>query len=55
MDTIEPEAQAQASFRSQRALNILRKATGIAVQSVARPLSYIVFHNGVAPAKLCNP
>ncbi|MGC8600767.1 MAG: zinc ribbon domain-containing protein, partial [Nitrososphaeria archaeon] len=33
------------------ALNILRKATGIVVQAAARPLSYLVFHNGVAPAK----
>ncbi len=33
------------------ALNILKKATGLIVQGVARPLSYLVFHNGVAPAK----
>ncbi|MGC9208688.1 MAG: zinc ribbon domain-containing protein, partial [Nitrososphaeria archaeon] len=33
------------------ALNILRKAAGLLVKSVARPLSYIVMHNGVAPAK----
>ncbi|MGC9145014.1 MAG: zinc ribbon domain-containing protein [Nitrososphaeria archaeon] len=33
------------------ALNILRKAAGIAVQSATRPLSYLVFHNGVAPVK----
>jgi len=33
------------------ALNILRKATGLIVQDVARPLSYIVLHNGVAPVK----
>ncbi|MGC9209584.1 MAG: RNA-guided endonuclease TnpB family protein, partial [Nitrososphaeria archaeon] len=33
------------------ALNILKKAAGIVVQGVARPLSYIVMHSGVAPAK----
>jgi len=33
------------------ALNILRKAAGIVVQNATRPLSYLVFHNGVAPAK----
>ncbi|MGC8600104.1 MAG: hypothetical protein ACP5LX_03475 [Nitrososphaeria archaeon] len=33
------------------ALNILRKAAGIAVQSAAGPLSYLVFHDEVAPAK----
>ncbi|MGC8599473.1 MAG: zinc ribbon domain-containing protein [Nitrososphaeria archaeon] len=33
------------------ALNILRKAAVVAVQSAAGPLSYLVFHNGVAPAK----
>ncbi|MGC9146080.1 MAG: zinc ribbon domain-containing protein, partial [Nitrososphaeria archaeon] len=33
------------------ALNILKKATGLIVQGAARPLSYLVFHNGVAPVK----
>jgi putative transposase len=33
------------------ALNILKKATGLIVKSIAKPLSYIVMHNGVAPVK----
>ncbi|MGC9209098.1 MAG: transposase, partial [Nitrososphaeria archaeon] len=33
------------------ALNILRKAAGLMVRSVARPLSYIVMHSGVSPTK----
>ena len=33
------------------ALNILKKAVGIAISTVKKPLSFIVGHNGVAPAK----
>jgi putative transposase len=33
------------------ALNILKKATCLIVKTIAKPLSYIVMHNGVAPAK----
>ncbi|MGC9208948.1 MAG: RNA-guided endonuclease InsQ/TnpB family protein [Nitrososphaeria archaeon] len=33
------------------ALNILRKAAGLIVKIIAKPLSYIVMHSGVAPAK----
>ncbi len=33
------------------ALNILKKATGLIVMSIAKPLSYIVLHSGVAPVK----
>ncbi|MGC9208589.1 MAG: transposase, partial [Nitrososphaeria archaeon] len=33
------------------ALNILRKAAGLSVKSTAKPLSYLAFHSGVAPAK----
>ncbi|MGC8569566.1 MAG: transposase, partial [Nitrososphaeria archaeon] len=33
------------------ALNILKKATGLMVRSTAKPLSYLVFHDGVAPVK----
>ncbi|MDP8023060.1 MAG: zinc ribbon domain-containing protein [Nitrososphaeria archaeon] len=33
------------------ALNILKKVTGLLVKSIAKPLSYIFLHNGVAPVK----
>ena len=33
------------------ALNILKKATGIVVSRVRKPLSFIVDHNRVAPVK----
>ena len=33
------------------ALNILKKATGITISTVKKPLSFIVGHNGVAPIK----
>ncbi|MGC9208839.1 MAG: zinc ribbon domain-containing protein, partial [Nitrososphaeria archaeon] len=33
------------------ALNILKKATNLMARSIAKPLSYLVFHSGVAPAK----
>ena len=33
------------------ALNILKKATGITISTVKKPLSFIVGHNGVAPVK----
>ncbi|MFP3313183.1 MAG: transposase [Thermocladium sp.] len=33
------------------ALNILKKATGIAISTIRRPLSFIVDHNRVAPIK----
>ena len=33
------------------ALNILKKAVGIAVSTVKKPLSFLVLHNGVAPVK----
>ncbi|MGC8569146.1 MAG: zinc ribbon domain-containing protein, partial [Nitrososphaeria archaeon] len=33
------------------ALNILKKAAGLSVKIIAKPLSYLVFHDGVAPAK----
>ena len=36
------------------ALNILKKAVGIAVSTVKKPLSFLVLHNGVAPVKGCN-
>ena len=36
------------------ALNILKKAVGIAVSTVKKPLSFMVLHNGVAPVKGCN-
>jgi len=37
------------------ALNILKKATGIVVSAVKKPLSFIVDHNLVAPVMGCNP
>jgi len=37
------------------ALNILKKATGIAISAIRRPLSFIVDHNRVAPIKGRNP
>jgi transposase, IS605 OrfB family, central region len=37
------------------ALNILRKATNLLITKMRRPLSFLVFHNGVAPVKGCNP
>ena len=36
------------------ALNILKKAVGIAISTVKKPLSFLVLHNGVAPIKGCN-
>jgi len=36
------------------ALNILKKAVGITISTVKKPLSFIVGHNGVAPVKGCN-
>jgi len=36
------------------ALNILKKAVGIAISTVKKPLSFLVLHNGVAPVKGCN-
>jgi transposase len=36
------------------ALNILKKAVGIAVSTVKKPSSFLVLHNGVAPIKGCN-
>jgi len=33
------------------ALNILKKATDLLVKSIANPLSYLVFHIGVAAVK----
>jgi len=37
------------------ALNILKKATGIAISAIRRPLSFIVDHNRVAPLMGRNP
>jgi len=37
------------------ALNILKKATGIVVSAVEKPLSFVVDHNTVAPVMGCNP
>ncbi|QPG49180.1 transposase [Saccharolobus solfataricus] len=37
------------------ALNILKKALGVIVNAVKKPLSFIVDHNRVAPIKGCNP
>jgi len=37
------------------ALNILKKATGMVIPTIKKPLSFIVEHSGVAPAKGCNP
>jgi len=36
------------------ALNILKKAIGTVVSTMRKPLSFLVLHNGVAPAKGCN-
>jgi len=36
------------------ALNILKKAVGIMVSTVRKPLSFLVLHNRVAPIKGCN-
>jgi len=36
------------------ALNILKKAVGIVVSTVKKPLSFLVLHNRVAPIKGCN-
>jgi len=36
------------------ALNILKKAVGITISTVKKPLSFLVLHNGVAPVKGCN-
>jgi len=36
------------------ALNILKKAVGVAISTVKKPLSFLVLHNGVAPVKGCN-
>jgi len=36
------------------ALNILKKAVGIAISTVKKPLSFLVLHNGVASVKGCN-
>jgi len=37
------------------ALNILKKATGIVVSAIKKPLSFVVDHNGVAPVMGRNP
>ena len=37
------------------ALNILKKATGIVISAIKRPLSFIVDHNRVAPLMGRNP
>ncbi|MFP3298263.1 MAG: transposase [Thermocladium sp.] len=37
------------------ALNILKKATGMAISAIKKPLSFIVDHNRVAPIKGRNP
>jgi len=37
------------------ALNILKKATGMVIPTIEKPLSFIVEHSGVAPARGCNP
>jgi len=37
------------------ALNILKKATGMVISTMKRPLSFIVDHSTVAPVKGCNP
>jgi len=37
------------------ALNILKKATGMVILTIKKPLSFIVDHNRVALAKGCNP
>jgi len=37
------------------ALNILKKATGVVISTIKKPLSFIVHHNLVAPVKGCNP
>jgi len=37
------------------ALNILKKATGMVISTVKKPLSFIVDHDIVAPVKVCNP
>ncbi|MFP3178851.1 MAG: hypothetical protein RXQ96_07770, partial [Thermocladium sp.] len=37
------------------ALNILKKATGITISAIKKPLSFIVDHNRVAPIKGRNP
>ena len=37
------------------ALNILKKATGIVISTIRKPLSFIVDHNRVAPMKGRNP
>ncbi|MEG9195412.1 MAG: zinc ribbon domain-containing protein [Candidatus Methanoglobus sp.] len=37
------------------ALNILKKATGMVILTIKKPLSFIVEHSRVAPAKGCNP
>jgi len=37
------------------ALNILKKATGIVISAIKKPLSFIVDHNRVAPIKGRNP
>jgi len=36
------------------ASTILKKATGMVISSMKRPLSFIVDHNPVAPVKVCN-
>jgi len=36
------------------ALNILKKAVGIAISTLKKPSSFLVLHNGVAPVKGCN-
>ncbi|KUO91931.1 MAG: hypothetical protein AT710_05310 [Thermocladium sp. ECH_B] len=37
------------------ALNILKKATGIVISAIKKPLSFIVDHNRVAPLMGRNP
>jgi len=36
------------------ALNILKKATGMVISTIEKPLSFAVDHNGVASVKVCN-
>jgi putative transposase len=36
-------------------LNILKKAVNVIVSKIKKPISFIVYHNRVAPVKGCNP
>ena len=42
---------AQTPFRPKRGIEHTKKATGMLIQRAAKPLSYLVFHNGAAPVK----